>query len=215
MGWLNGRFATSTLEIETTVETSKTALKSHVLEHKWFYLIILLLLIFCAYLYISKSISDKHHAEELVNTRENYEQQLQVALDDHARRQLSLMMKTFVWAVRSSMLRNNLDEVDQYFIQLVQEEGIHEIVLANENGEILVATNKKHEGQLFSEHYPSDLLKPDDVVFDHQGQYYYVAAPVLSLNTRLGTLFVVYEEKKFRLEEKPAAQSAAADTLAN
>ncbi len=195
------------------MEDTKKTLKSYLLEYKWFYLSILLLGVLCGYLFISKALASKRHTTELVKTKEEYTHQLRVALDESARRQLTLMMKTFVWAVRSSMLRNNLDEVDQYFFQLVQEEGVHEIVLANENGEILVATNKKYEGQAFTEYYPASLLKPDDVLFEHQDSLYYVAAPVLSLNTRLGTLLVVYEEKKFQLEQQDGGTLLQQDSL--
>lgn len=197
------------------MEASKSAFKSHLSSNKWFYSVILILVLLAITLLILKTIDKKHHAQELAQTKERYTVQMREALDLNARRQLSLMMKTFVWAVRSSMLRSNLDEVDQYFIQLVQEEHIHEIVLADENGVILVATNKKHEGQSFSEHYPASLLRPEDVYFEHHGEYYYVSAPVLSLNTRLGTLFIVYEEEKVPALDNIGAEQVAQDSISN
>ena len=198
------------------MESIKSSLADHIKQFKWFYTVIGVLLLLVIFLFVWQSMTARQHAKELEQTKTHYEEEMKLALDLNAQRQLTLMMKTFVWAVRSSMIRDNLDEVDQYFRQLVQEEHISEIVLANEEGTILVSTNKKHEGQAFTEHYPAALLGPDDIRFENRDGYYYVSAPVLSLNTRLGTLFVVYEAEVVQLEEPKAVlnQPQQPDTTA-
>ena len=141
----------------------------------------------------------------MAETKSQYEQDVKLALDKTAKEQLSLMLKTFVWAVRSSVIRNNMDEVDQYFTELIREENIHEIVLAGKNGDILVSTNKKHQSKHFDKFYPAAILNQEDVFFtqSEDGKEYHVAAPVLSLNNRLGTLFLVYATDDFNLETSP------------
>ncbi|RMH22848.1 MAG: hypothetical protein D6698_00435 [Gammaproteobacteria bacterium] len=198
------------------MESIKSSLADHIKQFKWFYTVIGVLLLLVIFLFVWQSMTARQHAKELEQTKTHYEEEMKLALDLNAQRQLTLMMKTFVWAVRSSMIRDNLDEVDQYFRQLVQEEHISEIVLANEEGTVLVATNKKHEGQPFAEIYPEALLKPDDIHFESSNGLYYVSAPVLSLNTRLGTLFVVYKAEVVHLEEPKAVlnQPQQPDTTA-
>lgn len=194
------------------MEPTRSKFRQHLSENRWFYVFILLLFILCGYLFISKMLAAKEHRQQLQQTKDKYEQELNTALLINAERQLTLMMKTFVWAVRSSMLRNNLDEVDQYFNQLIQEKKITDIVLVDSQGSILVATNKKYEGQPFANYYPSTVLMQDDVHFSQEGNKYYISAPVMSLNTRLGTLLVVYEADQVKLHEPEHLLQESKDT---
>ncbi len=195
------------------MEPTKSKFRQHLSENKWFYIVLLLMFILAGYLFISKMIQAKQHAQELEQTKTRYEEEVNKALLVNAERQLTLMMKTFVWAVRSSMLRDNLDEVDQYFVQLIQEKKITDIVLADSQGNILVATNKKYEGQPFANFYPAEVLMHDDVHFSQSGDKFYISAPVMSLNTRLGTLLVVYEADRVHLDQPHDLHQGQVDTL--
>ncbi len=175
-------------------EAVKTRMRESLRSNRWFWAAIGVLVLANLYFMISKGVVRQRLEKEKVQLEEEHRQELRLALSTSARRQLSLMMKTFVWAVRSSMLRDNLDEVDQYFLELIKEKQIAEIVLADRQGRILVSTNKKHEGQAFADLYPPEMLAVEEVTFRPalDQTRYFVSAPVLSLNTRLGTLFLVY-----------------------
>lgn len=189
----------------TTMENINNRLAQHLKANKWLYLVIGILLVTTLYFFFSKNMAASRHAEELVGTKEHFEEQAQQLITKNAKEQLSLMQKTFVWAVRSALIRDNLDEVNQYFNELIKEEDVKEIVLAGRQGEILVSTNKKHEGKPFTDFYPEVMLQISDVYFEADSSFYKVAAPVLSLNTKLGTLFVLYHVEGIHLENKPNA----------
>ncbi len=167
-------------------------------DHLWFVIAIAILLILTLYFGISKGAQARKHNRELENMRQQYENQFAAALAKESKDQLTLMLTTFVWAVRGSMLRENLDEVNQYLIELVKEDEINEIVLAGDEGQILLATNKKNEGQPFGNFYSQELLTKEQVYFklSEDKQDYYIVAPVLSLNRRLGTLFMKYNPER-------------------
>ena len=182
------------------MEAFKNRIVNHLKTYKWFFLVAGLLFGTNIYFYFSKKSADKSHATELLQTKQKYAQKADAYISMNAKQQLTLMMKTFVWAVRSAMIRDNLDEVNQYFSGLIKEEKMKEIVLAGQKGEILVSTNKKHEGQPFANYYPVEMLQVSDVFFKEDSSGYQIATPVLSLNTKLGTLFILYSNEKLQWE---------------
>jgi hypothetical protein len=71
----------------------------------------------------------------------------QQALESQARSMLRLTGRPLAWAVRAEMLRNNLEQVDDYFDDFVREPGIVGVVLIGKEGTVLLATNRKLVGQ--------------------------------------------------------------------
>src|SRR5210317_501293 len=120
--------------------------KGHFKRNWFFYLLLAGILCFSSYLWISKNTALKRQAKtfstEKTALMDEAQKSFKVSTDKH----LELMMRTFVWAVRGEMTRGNLEQVDQYFKQLVQTENISEITLVNNKSEILLSTNKKNEG---------------------------------------------------------------------
>jgi len=94
-----------------------------------------------------------------------------------------------VWVVRSEMMRGSFDQLNQYLAQLVKEPNMKEIIVARLDGRIVAATNKKREGTLASSAFPVDMLRVEAItVTTLENGDLLVAAPVLGLNARLGTL---------------------------
>jgi C4-dicarboxylate-specific signal transduction histidine kinase len=182
-----------------------TTIKNRISEgfkaNKWAYIIAGLLIVCCLYLLISKFLDSRRHEQTIHNMQE----QSELIVRMNAQKQLTLMVKTFVWAVRSAQIRDNIDEVNQYFNELVKEPNIKEIVLADNKGTVLAATNKKHEGKAFGDLFPAALLRQNDVFFTQQDSVYQVAAPVMALNNKLGTLLILYDVPKVNLRatDKP------------
>lgn len=119
------------------------------------------------------------------------------ALLDQARaftqRQADTMTRRFgmamAWAVRGELIRNNLDQVDQFFSELVKISGIEEVLLSDQAGKVLVASDKKHQGGVFAEVYPADLLQAAEIALrPHAEGGELLVIPIMGLNNRLGTL---------------------------
>lgn len=106
-----------------------------------------------------------------------------------------------VWAVRSEMIRDNLDQVDQYLTQFVKEQNMKEIVVATPDGTIVVATNKKLEGTHITAIFPPSVLQVDKTtVTSLENGDIMAVSPVMGLSAKLGTLVLVYTPMRYTLE---------------
>jgi hypothetical protein len=102
---------------------------------------------------------------------------------------------TFGWAVRSAMLRENLDQVDQYFTQLVQSKQVQLAALASTDGKILLASDRNLQDSAFSSHFPESLLKVREVTVVSSGSGpRHMAIPVLGLTDQLGVIVLALNE---------------------
>jgi len=97
------------------------------------------------------------------------------------------------WAVRGELIRNNLDQVDQFFNEIVRMEGVERVVLAGQDGKVLLSSDKRHQGGDFSALYPAELLgTPQVSVLPGAAGKKRVVVPVMGLTTRLGTVVMDY-----------------------
>ncbi|MDD2540219.1 MAG: hypothetical protein PHH28_04150, partial [Desulfuromonadaceae bacterium] len=95
-------------------------------------------------------------------------------------------------------------QVNQYLIQFVKEPGMKEIIVAGPDGIGIVATNKKREGTTVTSSFPPDVLKTNVTMLSTLANGdLVVAAPVMGLNSRLGTLILVCSPAKYSLEVPP------------
>ena len=94
------------------------------------------------------------------------------------------------------MLRENYEQINEYFVQFVKEQDVKQILIAKPDGLIVVSTDKKLEAMSFALLYPPDLLEQDTVFVKlNEDATVWVAAPILGLNTKLGVLFMIYKPK--------------------
>jgi hypothetical protein len=97
------------------------------------------------------------------------------------------------WAVRSAMLRKNLDEIDQYVSALARNPRIQLVLVADRSGKILLSTDRRSQGTRLSTHLPTALLKVDEVTVESaDAQRRHLVVPLQGLTTRLGTVVVRY-----------------------
>lgn len=112
------------------------------------------------------------------------------ATTDETRRRFAMAL---AWAVRGEMIRNNLDQVDQYFAELVKLPGHKLVLLAERDGKVRVATDRKHLGADAASLVPSELLTRGEISIHDEGQgTRLLAIPVMGLNTRMGTVLLRY-----------------------
>lgn len=125
--------------------------------------------------------------QNLVDQQLRYESAL-VDVEDEYSRQL---VKPLVWAVRSEMLRENYEEVNRYLTEFVRQKDYQNLAVANAEGQIVVATDKKMEGAELGDFYPAEYNQVNEVKVDRQENRIVTVAPVMGLNSRLGTLVMV------------------------
>lgn len=115
-------------------------------------------------------------------------------LDDRrAEEALRLFSIPFAWAVRRELMVGNLNQVDQYFGQLVQIRGFKSAVLAKPDGKVIVASDRKKLAETFSSLYPGVDLNSNEIKLEKAGNEIFRAIiPILGLNKHLGMVVLEY-----------------------
>ncbi len=117
-------------------------------------------------------------------------QDFAVRQDDESQRRLGLAL---AWAVRGELIRNNLDQVDQFFNEMVRMARVERVVLAGPDGKLLLSSDKRYQGGDFSTLYPAELLAtPQVAVLAGAEGKKRVVVPVMGLTARLGTVVMDY-----------------------
>ncbi len=101
------------------------------------------------------------------------------------------------WAVRGELIRNNLDQIDQYLSEIVKMRDTERVVLISEEGQLLVSTDKRLEEAKAAELYPKEILNMQkiSVKSDVEGKKILVI-PVMGLNKKIATVVVSYNQAK-------------------
>lgn len=101
--------------------------------------------------------------------------------------------QVLAWAVRGELLRNNLDNVDQYLTELVKTRDTERVVLIGEEGKLLVSTDKRLEDAAAAKVYPKEVLNQRKVTMTSDGKgRKMLVVPIMGLNSRLGTVVINY-----------------------
>lgn len=101
--------------------------------------------------------------------------------------------QVLAWAVRGELIRNNLDQIDQYLSELVKMKDTERVVLVSDEGKLLVSTDKKLITEEASNLYPKDILSLQSItVKSDVGGKKLLVVPVMGLNKRLATIIISY-----------------------
>lgn len=96
--------------------------------------------------------------------------------------------RVFSWAIRSELLRDNRDQVNQFFMSLVKEPGYKTIQLVDVNSsKIIISTNKKDEGTSVSD---TTILNANTVRSNLEDGIIRSITPVMGLNSRIAILVI-------------------------
>lgn len=107
---------------------------------------------------------------------------------DEALRQFGLAL---AWAVRGEMIRNNLDQIDQFFSEIVRLPDTERVLLAGSDGKVQVSTDRRHLGaDAATLVAPEALLLPEVTVRSEADGTKLLVIPVMGLNARLGTVIL-------------------------
>lgn len=97
------------------------------------------------------------------------------------------------WAVRSEMVKENYENIDQYFKQLVRANDFTSISLSAADGKIIVATDKSLEGKMIADVYsPAVQNQFETTVKALPNGEIMAVVPVLGVAGKLGVMVLVY-----------------------
>lgn len=110
------------------------------------------------------------------------------AMDSIVQEKAKIITSTLALAVRSELIDENKDQVNQYFLQMIKNEEISRLILVNQtSGRIIMSTNKKDEGMQFGN---ETLLGATNVISINTPKSILTATPVMGLNSQMATLIV-------------------------
>lgn len=205
-----------TPNITPTSGPKKSSMLAIHFKKAWgYYFLLALVLISNLYWMIDHRFITTKVNKEIEGSKQNIAEQSKVQLLQSSEKKLRLAMQTLAWAVRAAVLRQNKDEVDQYFLELVRNPDVAEVFLVDEDSKtIQVASNKKHEKMKFTDLYDAAYLSKNEVSFEVKNNQYFLSAPLMSLDKRLGTLFLIVEPDAIKeLESNVAADSLTKNKL--
>ena len=97
-------------------------------------------------------------------------------------------VRVFSWAVRSELIRGNLEQVEQFFIEYLKIEDIVKVQLINpENNTISTSTDRKDNGELV---YDKQIINAESIVIISNDDSYLLVNPIMGLDRKLGILLV-------------------------
>ncbi|MEI6122453.1 MAG: hypothetical protein WCQ95_02380 [Bacteroidota bacterium] len=119
-------------------------------------------------------------------------------IDNCNKNNIETLTRVFSWAVRSEMLRNNIDQVNTYMTTLVKAADLNDISVIKSDGMVVLSTNKKYEGNAYAGPVASQLSTINDVVSQNgQDNNIIVISPIMGLDTRLGSIVITYTPKTY------------------
>ncbi|QMU27852.1 hypothetical protein [Adhaeribacter radiodurans] len=90
------------------------------------------------------------------------------------------------------MLNKNISQVNQYANELVKEKNFQSIVITNEKGIIISATNKKLEGKDFATVGDKNYLSGSTTQVNRVKNQLITTSPIMGFNSRIGTAILTY-----------------------
>lgn len=176
-------------EINTTedsIEVRRAAARGRALK-----VVIIVALVLLAGLWIWKAIEMRSVRKEAERENERVRETAVSLITGERGEHLKQLVKPFVWAVRSEMLRGNMEGVNLYLQDMVKEKNFQRIQVADTRGIVVASTDKKMEGRPLTD--GGGLLTTDSTVVNNVGDSaWVVSSPIMGFNNRLGTLLIDY-----------------------
>ena len=96
--------------------------------------------------------------------------------------------KVFSWAIRGELLRDNREQVNLFFSNLVKEPGFKRIRLIDaSNSKVIISTNKKDEGTVVTD---TMILNANTLKQQKDGEIIRSISPVMGMNSRVAILVI-------------------------
>lgn len=114
------------------------------------------------------------------------------ALASQADAMLRLAALPLGWAVRTEMIKENFDQIDDYFRLFVKEPGVKRILLVDKSEQVRLATDRKLEGQPAASLVSASALQAINVVLEESGDSIRMAVPIMAFDSRIGVMILDY-----------------------
>jgi len=163
---------------------SKARLTSFIKKNLLSVVLALLLIVVAIWFLIKVSVDAKRFENEKTQLITLYETQMDSLQVKH----IEFASTVFSWSVRSELMRNNVENLNQLLTVFVKESGADLVQLVNpENKLILLSSDKKFEGTTYDQNLDFEI--ENTVVLEQDGKVI-IVTPVMGFNSTIGILIV-------------------------
>ncbi len=156
-----------------------------------------LMVIIVAWKFIAVSKVESDMTKKLENERVLITQQAREYADLQYIKEEERFGQVLSWAVRGELIRNNIDQIDQYLSEIVKMKDTERVVLVNDDGQLLVSTDKRLEEAKGTEIFPKEILNLQKItVKSDVDNKKLLVIPVMGLNKKIATVVVSYKLSK-------------------
>ena len=171
--------------METGIETQgeigkgkKPFWKKHFLK----LFLVVLIIASIAWGFITNRSTISTYEKQITELNATHTEEVQNLKSEH----LKQLVSTLALAIRSEMIADNMNQVNQYFVQSLNNVKVERLILVNQSsGKVILSTNKKDEGTIFGMKELVSAKNPMTKVYDCKT---YAATPIMGLNMQLGVL---------------------------
>jgi len=136
---------------------------------------------------IQLRVNESHFNKEKAQLIHHYE----ITIDSLQIRHLTFATEVFSWSVRSELLRNNAENLNQLLTEFVKESGADLVQVINPaNNVILLSSDKKFENITYTGLLPKDFKETVSIKDEEEVKIF---TPVMGFNSMIGILLVVRE----------------------
>lgn len=173
-------------EKKTTVNNVESKSKLLSFMKKNFVSVILLLGIIIVYIWFSIKMNNtttrfETEKEQIINKFETERDSIRI-------KQLEFASTVFSWSVRSELLRNNKENLNQLLTVFVQESGVDLVQIVNpKDNVVMLSSDKKFEGNQYNQKLDFEIS--NTVVLKDSGNVR-VVTPIMGFNSKIGVLVV-------------------------
>ncbi|MDD2636538.1 MAG: hypothetical protein PHW82_13685 [Bacteroidales bacterium] len=154
-------------------------------KHKYYAGLILAIFIISLWSVIRISLLKK----DIITQKQEITTSYELRLDSLNSERLLLTAKTFSWAIRSELLRDNQEQIDQFFNEFIKNPDIIKLQLINpETFVVELSTDKKDEGKtnISYKFITEQVIKKDATDF-------LIITPITGLNKKIGIFVIQFQ----------------------
>lgn len=174
------------LKTQEVQEKKESKIWKFIMKHKTFSALLLVIIVLLAWSFIKMAIMESNFNDEKAQIVSNYE----MKLDSLNSERLKSTAATFSWAIRGELLRENKEQINQYFNEFIKNPGVIKLQLINpETSTVELSTDKKDEG---TKDISFNSIQEQTMVSD--SSVIQIVTPISGLNKKIG-IFVMQVNK--------------------
>ena len=159
-----------------------------------------IILLFAA-LWIWKALEIKNLKKEHEKKETLLKQKANELLLQSDYKYLKLLAKPYGWAIRTEMMKGNIEAVNLYANDMVKEKSFQTITVVDDKGMVISSTNKKLEGKSYASVGNAAYLRNDSTVVNKvDDNTLEISSPVMGFNKKIGKLIFNYMPPKAELK---------------